>query len=174
VSAAVLPDGTPVDIRPLTHADREWLGRAVESLTPESRYLRFLSPLKTLDENLLHKLVDEVDGVRHVAVVATIDAEDPAHPRGAVGRYVVMPDEPAVAELAITVTDGLQGRGLGSVVASYLSRHAQLHGITTFAATINTDNRASIRIMLRLGQLARSSVISPGILDLRVLLKAAP
>jgi acetyltransferase len=173
VSAAELPDGTPVDIRPLTHDDRAWLARAVESLTPESRYLRFLSPIKTLDEGLLHKLVDEVDGVHHVAVVATTEPEDPMNPRGGLGRYVVLPDEPSVAELAITVTDGLQGRGLGKVVARYLADHALSHGIRTFAATINTDNRASIKIMLGLGQLSRSSVISPGILDLRVLLRAA-
>jgi len=167
----LLPDGTPVRIRPLTHDDREWLARAVESLTPESRYLRFLSPLKTLDDRMLSKLVDDVDGTHHVAVVATIGPEDPADPRGAVGRYVVLPDEPSVAELAITVTDGLQGRGLGKVVGRHLARHAQQHGIRTFVATINTDNRASIKIMLALGQLTRSSVLSPGILDLRVLLR---
>lgn len=171
---AELPDGTAVDIRPLTGADRAWFVRAVESLTPESRYLRFLSPLKTLDEAMLHRLVDEVDGTHHVAVVATIGPEDFANPRGAVGRYVVLPDEPTVAELAITVTDGLQARGLGKVVAAHLSRHAQRHGIRTFAATINTDNRASIKIMLGLGQLSRSSVISAGILDLRVLLRNLP
>lgn len=165
-----LPDGTPVRIRPMVHGDRLWLAEAVERLTPESRYLRFLSPLRTLDETMLVRLVDSVDGVDHVAVVATLSPGEPEAQRGAVARYIRLPDEGRVAELAITVTDALQGRGLGSLVGRWLAEHARGNGITTFAATIASDNTASIKIMAGLGDVVSRTHPSPGVLDIRVLL----
>ncbi len=154
----------------MVHGDRLWLAEAVERLTPESRYLRFLSPLRTLDETMLQRLVDSVDGVNHVAVVATLSPGEPEAQRGSVARYIRLPQEPQVAELAITVTDSLQGRGLGSLVGRWLAEHALGNDITTFSATIAADNTASIRIMTRLGELVRREHPSPGVLDLRVLL----
>ncbi|HEY5336273.1 MAG TPA: hypothetical protein VIJ71_09665 [Mycobacteriales bacterium] len=165
-----LPDGTPVRVRPMVHGDRLWLGEAVERLTPESRYLRFLSPLRTLDDAMLTRLVDSVDGVDHVAVVATLSPGEPEAQRGAVARYIRLPDERDVAELAITVTDVLQGRGLGSLVGRWLADHALRSGVTTFGATIAASNTASIKIMGGLGEIVRQDYPSPGVLDIRVLL----
>jgi hypothetical protein len=75
-----LPDGTPVSIRPLVAADRAWLAAAVERLSPASRYRRFMSPLRTLDETMLVRLVDQVDGRGHVALVGTLNPGSPAAP----------------------------------------------------------------------------------------------
>ena len=111
-------------------ADRRWLAAAVERLSPTSRYSRFLSPMRTLDESMLARLVDSVDGVDHVAVVATLDPGGPAEARAAVGRYVRWPEEPTTAEMAITVTDVVQGRGIGRLVAADLARRAGEGGIT--------------------------------------------
>lgn len=165
-----LPDGTPVRIRPMVHGDRLWLAEAVERLSPESRYLRFLSPLRTLDEKLLTQLVDSVDGVNHVAVVATLRPGEPEAARASVARYIRLPAEPEVAELAITVTDVFQGRGLGRLVGHWLADHARANGVTTFCATIMSDNDASIRIMSGLGEVVRHTYPAPGALDIRVLL----
>jgi GNAT superfamily N-acetyltransferase len=163
-----LPDGTPVGIRPMVPADRRWLAAAVERLSPTSRYSRFLSPMRTLDEAMLARLVDSVDGVDHVAVVATLDPGGPADARAAVGRYVRWPQEPATAEMAITVTDVVQGRGIGRVVAADLARRAREGGITTFTAVVGADNTASVRTLARLGTVTQQSFSSPGVLELRV------
>lgn len=154
----------------MVHGDRLWLAEAVERLTPESRYMRFLSPLRTLDETMLRRLVDSVDGVDHVAVVATLSPGEPEAQRGSVARYIRLPHEPDVAELAITVADSLQGRGLGSLVGRWLADHARANHITTFGATIAADNTASIKIMKGLGEVVRREHPSPGVLDIRVLL----
>lgn len=169
-----LPDGTTVSIRPLVAADRRWLAAAVERLSPESRYSRFLSPLRTLDEPLLARLVDSVDGIDHVAVVAELDPDGPAAARAAVGRYVRWPDDPTSAELAITVTDVVQGRGVGRVVAAHLAAVARRGGIRDFTAVVGADNIASLRTLARLGAVTQRSYASPGVLELRVSLGSTP
>ena len=46
-----LRDGSKVLIRPIEPRDREMLLAGFETLSPESRYRRFFTPLTTLDSN---------------------------------------------------------------------------------------------------------------------------
>jgi RimJ/RimL family protein N-acetyltransferase len=165
-----LPDGTPVSIRPLVAADRAWLAAAVERLSPASRYRRFMSPLRTLDETMLVRLVDQVDGRGHVALVGTLNPGSPAEARGAVARFVRWPDDPTTAEMAVTVTDVVQGRGLGRVMARELADRALAAGVVEFTAMVGADNTPSLRMLAGLGAVLEQAYVSPGVLELRVAL----
>lgn len=174
MTRARLPDGTPVAIRPLVPADRSWLAAAVEELSPASRYSRFLSPLRTLDENLLTRLVDGVDGIDHVALVGTLDPGALGEARAAVARWVRWPDDPTAAEIAVTVTDVVQGRGLGRVMARALAEVARTGGVEVFTAVVGADNIPSLRMLAGLGDVVERDLVSPGVFELKIVLRPRP
>jgi hypothetical protein len=106
-----LHDGTEVLIGRLTPADAPLLADAFTRLSEESRRLRFLGPQPDLSPSELRYLT-QVDGHQHEAPCAI----DPATGRGVgVGRFVRDPADPTRAEVAITVTDDWQRRGVGKL-----------------------------------------------------------
>ena len=64
----------------------------------------------------------------------------------AVGRYVRLAEDPETAEVAITVADDWQGRGIGRLMGSLLAGAAAENGIRRFQATMLSDNEASHRL----------------------------
>ena len=104
-----LRDGRVVAVRPLERRDRPLLAAAIRQLSDHSRYLRFASAKPRMTERELDHLVD-VDHHAHEALLAI----DPLTAQGVgVVRYVQVPGEPGVVELAATVADDWQGIGLG-------------------------------------------------------------
>lgn len=122
-------------IRRLTHDDGPSLAAFVRALSPQSRRLRFFTPLKNLDPALLEHLVD-LDFQDRAAFVATLD-ETPGIQ--AVGRYERT--GPCTAEVAFAVADSLQGEGIGTELLHHLAAHARKHGITTFTAWVLFENQ---------------------------------
>ena len=119
-------------IRPIRPEDKGMLADGLRRLSPESAQRRFLTPKRSFSRAELRYLT-EVDGRDHVALVA----EYPCYPVRrliAVGRFVIDQAEPDAAEVAVTVADEWQGRGLGSVLGAHLSHlarnreHQALHG----------------------------------------------
>src|SRR5260370_28875694 len=107
-----LRDGRVVDVRPLERCDRQLVEAAIIRLSDESRYLRFGTPKPRIPERQLSRLVD-IDHHAHEALLAV----DPLTGRGvAVVRYVQLPGQPGVVELAATVADDWQGIALGSAL----------------------------------------------------------
>ncbi len=111
----VLPDGTAAWVWPLLPTDRRALVAEFEQLSPESVRSRFLGPVVHLSEAMLQTLVDDVDGIDHVALVLLAEVGDDVLPV-AIGRIVRYPDQPDAADLAITVKDAWQGRGVASAL----------------------------------------------------------
>jgi GNAT superfamily N-acetyltransferase len=147
-----LRDGAQVLVRQGTSADRELLVRSFERLTPESRYRRFLAPMPELSEQMLRTLT-EIDHHDEEAIVA-VDAET-AEGLG-VARYVRSKVRRDLAEVAVTVIDDWQGRGLGTLLLRVLSARAREEGISSFAALILATNEHSIQL---LGQLDAVRVV---------------
>jgi RimJ/RimL family protein N-acetyltransferase len=142
-----LRDGRNVDVRPLEHHDREELAAAVRRLSEESRYLRFASPMPSLSKRDLDVLLD-VDHHAREAIVAV----DPSTRRGiAVVRYAEVPGEPGVVEIAATVADEWQGRGLGRSLVAQLAARAREEGHSTLRAVVLASNRRSIAMLLHAG-----------------------
>ncbi len=142
-----LRDGSHVAVRPIAPDDKQLLKDGFERLSMESRYRRFFSPLPRLTSAQLRYLT-EVDHHDHEALAAL----DPANgDLVAVARFIRSQEEPRVAEVAVTVVDDWQGRGLGSALQDALADRAREEGIDTFSAVVQADNMASLRMLEGLG-----------------------
>ena len=141
-----LRDGSDVRIRQGHRADRELLLRGFERLSPESRYRRFLVPMAELTDEMVGYLT-EIDHHDHEAIIA-LD-EDTGEGVG-VARYVRTGDRPDVAELAVTVVDDWQGKGLGTLLVEVLSARARAEGITRFSALMLARNDEMMDLLKRL------------------------
>jgi RimJ/RimL family protein N-acetyltransferase len=159
-----LPDGAPVVIRPIRPDDKGMLSDGLRRLSPQSAQRRFLTPKRTFSRTELRYLT-EVDGRDHVALVA----EYPCYPTRrliAVARFVRHKDALDAAEVAVTVADEWQGRGLGSVLGAHLSHLARNRGIRRFTATMASENTPAHRLMAKLTEHLEQQHVGSGVDEL--------
>jgi RimJ/RimL family protein N-acetyltransferase len=145
---ALLRDGTTVTLRPIRPDDKEAMAAALERLSPEARYRRFLRPVSEFSARDLAYLT-EVDFADHFAWVAVTDDEERLGL--GVARYVRDRIDPEIAEAAVTVVDDHQRRGLGTILTRVLVATALEHGIRTFRAWVLGDNIEVLRPLERIG-----------------------
>jgi GNAT superfamily N-acetyltransferase len=146
-ASIALHNGSRVRIRRLRDSDSELLLRGFRRLSPESRYRRFLTPTPELSERTLRYLV-EIDHRNHEALIA-VD-EDVGEGVG-VARYVRNQARPSAAEVAVTVVDDWQGRGLGTLLLEAITMRAREEGVDTFTALMLVDNSQMMDLLQRLG-----------------------
>jgi GNAT superfamily N-acetyltransferase len=138
-----LRDGSGVRIRQLRRSDRQLLLRGFERRSPESRYRRFLVPTRKLSEQTLRYLT-EIDHHDHEAMIAL---EEETGEGIGVARYVRDPKCPDAAEVAVTVVDDWQGRGLGTLLLDVIGARARQEGISTFTAMILATNGTMMHLL---------------------------
>jgi protein lysine acetyltransferase len=143
-----LPDGAPVLIRPIRPDDKGMLAEGLRRLSPESAHRRFLTPKRSFSRTELRYLT-EVDGRDHVALVAEPFGA-PERRLIAVARFVRLEDDPEAADVAFTVADEWQNRGLGSLLGDLIADEARRLGIRRFTATMASDNVPAQRLMAKL------------------------
>ena len=145
--STTLKNGAPVLIREVTKDDRHLLQIAFEQLSARTKYFRFLGAHKNLSEKELDKFAatNEPD---HVAVGAVLIGTAEPEPVG-IARYIQLPDEQHVAEIAITIIDNYQHQGLGSLLLGVLAKFAQRNGITEFNALVHRENTAMQGLLSR-------------------------
>jgi GNAT superfamily N-acetyltransferase len=69
-----------------------------------------------------------------------------------VARFVRSPSEPTSAEVAVTVIDEWQGRGLGTVLLEVIGARARREGIATFTALMLATNHQMIEVLEGVGR----------------------
>lgn len=143
-----LEDGTRIRIRPLLPEDKPQLVAGLERLSPESRFRRFLTGVERLSERELAYLT-EIDYVDHFAWAA-IALDEPGEPGIAVGRYIRSAD-PSRGEMAVTVVDDYQGRGLGPLLLRALAAVADRNGVATLFGWVLAENRQALAMLEGLG-----------------------
>jgi GNAT superfamily N-acetyltransferase len=159
-----LRDGAEVVISRLTPADAPMLADAFARLSEESRRLRFLGPKDKLTREDLRYLTD-VDGHRHEALVAI----DPNTRRGvAIGRFVRDQNDSGRAEVALTVADDWQHRGLGRLMLERLTNRARAEGITRFVALVAEDNQNMRMLLARIEAPARVSHLGGNVAEYEI------
>ena len=160
----VLRDGTPALVGPLQHKDRADLEREYETLSYTSKWHRFLGGVQHLNPAMLDALVDDVDGVDHVALVVFVDIDGEPAPV-AVGRIVRHATVYDAADIAITVKDAWQNRGIATAL---LPRLIALRppGVTHLLTEIAPDNHASLRLAKHAGSVRIHP--SDGVFDVEV------
>jgi RimJ/RimL family protein N-acetyltransferase len=134
----VLRDGSQVVIRPIQSADAPLLADGFARLSAESRRLRFLTLKNELSAAEL-RCFTQVDHHDHEALGAVNHLDG----RGVgIARYIRDAEDPQAAEVAVTVLDHWQRRGLGTELLTRLTDRARQEGIRRFTALIDADNPA--------------------------------
>lgn len=160
-----LRNGRTAWIGPLLPDDRDVLAREYLTLSRQSRWQRFLTAVPNLTSEMLDRLVDDVDGVNHVALVAFVEDDDTFLPV-AVGRIVRYRDLPEAADLAVTVKDDWQGHGIGSALVRALVANAP-SGVTHILTEVAADNAPSLAMLRHVGAV-QSHFAGAGVLDVEV------
>ena len=114
-----------------------------ERLSPDSRYLRFSKSMVDPDPEQVQQEAErlvKLEPPKDNAWLAFVDLPDqPNTPVGGV-RYARLTDDRA--ELAITVRDDFQRRGIGTGLLHHVTEQARLDGIHELIATFRSENRA--------------------------------
>jgi len=125
-----------------------YFDEAFQELSPESRHLRFFTPVRELPAAVKERLSD-VDGVVNAAVLAFDAARClPDHPEGkaiGVARWMASPagTEPAgPPELSVTVIDEYHGMGVGTRLMDSLLALARQRGLRRIYADVLRENVA--------------------------------
>ena len=137
-------DGTELMLRPALPGDPQRVAHGHVRFSPETLYRRFLSVKPT---GTVLTYLFEVDYVDHFVWVVT-DGEDGAVVADA--RFVRDQDDPSLAEIAFTVADAYQGRGIGTVLFAALAVAARIDGVTKFHARVLSDNLPARALLDRL------------------------
>jgi acetyltransferase len=150
-----LPSGLDLTLSPILKTDRRFFEEAMEELSLESRFARFGQGVSGLSDQELVYLTD-VDQRNHVAWGALI-GEDAA----GVGRYIVTDDQRS-AEVAITVLDRMQRRGVGRALFEALTAVARHDGIRELSFEARSDNEAIVALM---SEIEIAPLLSDGVIE---------
>jgi RimJ/RimL family protein N-acetyltransferase len=162
-----LPDGQVIHLRAIRPNDRERLREEFLKLSKASVRDRFFSVKLDLTPGELTYLT-EVDFHHHVALVAELEAALHRVPV-AVGRMVRKTDQPDHSEIAITVTDAMQGRGIGKILLQRLLECARELGIHHVDASVLAENKRMLHLIRKSG-LPFESYLEDGIRNISIAL----
>ena len=109
----------------------------IRRLSPEAKHYRFLGGIREVPPAELQRLC-AVDGHESMAFVATI-SRDGRETEIGVSRYAPTSNA-SVREIAVTVADEWQHKGLGTVLMKHLTDHARSHGVTRLYSIDLCDN----------------------------------
>lgn len=149
-----------ITVRPMTAGDAEAVRTAFDHLSPASLRSRFFTPMPRMPRSVAADLTLVDD--RRIVLLALDDA-------GSVigeARAVRLRHDPTSAEIAVTVDDDHQHRGVGSALMRVLRREAERAGIERLTGHILTDNAAAQALLLR-GD-AMASFAEPGVLGFEI------
>jgi GNAT superfamily N-acetyltransferase len=127
-----LHSGETICLRLIRPSDKRTMLRAFAELSAPSRHKRFFTAKSSLTEADL-RYFTETDGWDHFALGAVMIHEDGREGDGlGVARCIRLTEDPECAEVAITVIDRLQGKGIGRALLERLVTAALERGITRF------------------------------------------
>jgi hypothetical protein len=143
-----LEDGSCLQIRLVTPADRAHLVDGFARLSKQSRYTRFFSYIPSLEGPVLDNLAN-LSGHLHVALGAFAGNDELGH--GVAVARAIQPAYGEPADLAITVVDGAQGMGLGELLLHILVVLGTKLGVTAFTATTLRENYPAGKAFRKIG-----------------------
>jgi len=150
--------GETVTIRPIRITDRAMESEFIRRLSPQSKHFRFLGGVSELPPAEVARLC-KVDGIYSVAFVATIQRAGNEVEIG-VSRYA--PDSrPDAREIAVTVADDWQHRGLGAALMQELIETARSNGVKQLYSVDLAENAAMAALAKDLKMSARRDPSDP-------------
>ncbi|HZJ46655.1 MAG TPA: GNAT family N-acetyltransferase [Pyrinomonadaceae bacterium] len=140
----VLRDGSTVRTRLMQPADEAGLFALLQSLSEESRWLRFYS--LSSNSALAAEAHREANLDHTFALVACSGAE-----QRIVGHAFYVELSEQRAEVAFTIANDFQGRGLGTLLLCQLAEVAAANGIQVFEAEVVAGNQSMLGVFRESG-----------------------
>jgi acetyl coenzyme A synthetase (ADP forming)-like protein len=162
----VLRDGSTIVLRSVRDSDVDALEAFFDALSPESRYFRFFG-LPKLERTTVERLVP-ASPATGTALVGECGGRIVAF----AGYYRTAGDMDR-AEVAFTIADALQGRGIGTRLLERLADIARAEHIRTFDAFVLADNRRMTEVFLDSGYRV-SRRMNSGVFHVELSLEVTP
>ena len=140
----VLRDGSTLALRHVQEADLPRLTAFFGALSPDSRYYRFFS-LASLDYQSVHQLMS-LSRESGTALVGEV-----ANRVVVFAGYYKTPGVTGRAEVAFSIVDRFQGRGIGIRLLERLTELARTEGMRTFDAFVMGGKRKMLAVFLDSG-----------------------
>lgn len=142
-----LPDGTRMRLRLVGPGDRDGLVQAFERLSMESRVQRWFYPKMRLTEEEIEAILSPADEHHGGILAAQLDAAGQERAGIGMARFVRNPQDPAAAEIAITIVDDWQGLGLGRILLHRLLAMMGERRIPWAEGRLQADNTRMRRML---------------------------
>ena len=143
-----LADGRAVVIRPIRGDDEPGEREFFDRLSGESKSLRFLKFVGSLNEELIH-FFTHIDYERHMAFVCEA-AEGAARRLVGEARYVANADRRS-CEFGVVIADDWHKSGIAGLLMEALIRSARANGFETMEGMVLRDNHDMLRFVKALG-----------------------
>jgi len=135
-------------IRPIKPEDAPLLKDLFHTLSAESIYYRFFSPLKTFPEKMI-ALFTQIDYDRDIALVA-IDNTQSTEKMLGVARLMGNPGG-MEAEFSVVISDACQGMGIGATLMDFLIAIAKERDMKSIWGLILSENKSMLALARKLG-----------------------
>ena len=140
--------GGALFVRPIKPEDAPLLVDLFDSLSEETIYYRFFSPLKSLSHKML-VVFTQIDYDQDMALVA-MDASESEEKILGVSRLMRKPGG-MEAEFAVVVRDAWQGKGIGATLMKHLLFIAEKQSLNAVWGTILPQNRQMLKLAEKMG-----------------------
>ena len=146
-----LRDGQNITIRAAHTDDGPKIRRTFSLLDSRTRYMRFLGQKEKLSDQDLNRLTD-ADFENAIVLLATIGEAQSEVVIGGASCFVVNPGAARrEAEVAFTVEQHFQHRGVGAALMRHLTRIAMTKGLHGFQAEVLCNNAPMLSVFRRSG-----------------------
>jgi hypothetical protein len=136
-----------VTLRSVTLDDRELQRSFFNSLSSQSRLMRFMSPMGEIPDYVL-RMLSRVNTKSHIAYMLTTGS---CHERTMIGeaRLIINEDNNSLAEFALALMDGQQGKGLAIKLMQLLETIAAQNGVQQLLGYTLRSNEAMKKLARR-------------------------
>lgn len=149
--------GGKYTIRPIRPDDAEMIQTFVRELSPNSRYMRFISSMRELPSRMLARYT-LIDYDREMALIAVHRVRSPDPAGGiketeqmiGVSRYITNPDLHS-CEFSLAIADAFGGQGLGSRMMLSIMDFARNKGLSQIEGLVLSKNTPMLKLMHSLG-----------------------
>ena len=156
---ALLSDGATIEIRAARPDDFDAVRDLHAKMSPDNLYLRFFSISPLAAEREARRICRE-PGPDHAALLALLDGEVVG-----CGTYEQAGAGSRSAEVAFTVADDLQNRGIGMLLLEHLVSLGRGRGFRALTAETLSENAAMLRVFADAGLQVQRSLVD-GVYDL--------
>ena len=153
-STFTLKDGTEVFVRPIKPDDEPLMKDMFYSFSEQTVYLRYHTLLKSMPHNKLQVFCN-VDYDTEMAMIGLIGTPSNEEVIG-IGAYAADPAK-TLAEVAFSVRDDFQRRGLGTHLFDQLVKIGRTHDIHRYEAHVLAENVGMMTVFHRSGLITKTS-----------------